>query len=175
MREDRVYLGLGSNLGDRLRYLELAVERIARLPVTKIIKWSSVYESEPVGCLTQDNFLNMAVRVSTKLTPEEFLQKSQKIENSLYRARTIRWGPRTIDIDLLFWGQLVLRTDTLQIPHPEVDKRNFVLLPLAELAPEFTVPVTEVRVEALSTRSGDASRVELFLAEKAFEFNRDRG
>ena len=119
------YLGLGSNLGNRLSYLEKAIEMIKKLPLTQVKKISSIYETEPVGFKPQDYFLNCVVEISTDLSPHELLKKLQEIERLLGRNREkeIRWGPRTID------------TQDLKIPHPQVFKREFVLKPLREIAP----------------------------------------
>ncbi len=131
------YLGLGSNLGNRLSYLEKAIEMIKKLPLTQVKKISSIYETEPVGFKPQDYFLNCVVEISTDLSPHELLKKLQEIERLLGRNREkeIRWGPRTIDIDILFYGDLKIDTQDLKIPHPQVFKREFVLKPLREIAP----------------------------------------
>src|SRR3990172_1844128 len=149
MYEKKNFLGLGSNIGSRLYFLKTALMKINDIPTTKVINYSSVYESEPVGFTNQANFLNMVVQVSTEIPPEEFLFKTQKIENDLGRVRKIKWGPRTIDIDILFWGEQVVKSDSIEIPHPEVERRDFVLIPLCEIAPDFKTPISHCTIEWL--------------------------
>lgn len=137
-----VYLSLGSNMGNRLRNLQSAVERLrAELDVT-VLRESRVYETEPVGDRDQDAFLNMAVSAETTLEPLDFLACSQSIEQELGREPSRRWGPRAIDIDIVLWDNVRETTGRLSIPHPEFRHRAFVLIPLAEIAPLAVDPVT---------------------------------
>lgn len=129
----RVFLGLGSNLGDRFKNLEQAFYELADHPLIAIIDQSSIYETEPVGFLDQDKFLNMVVAVATDLTPQELLTYVNKVEERLGRAREEHWGPRTIDIDILMYGDEVVEEDNLVIPHELMHERLFVLLPLYEI------------------------------------------
>ena len=130
---DRIYLSLGSNMGDRLEYLNKAMDMIEALPDTHIIEKSSVYETDPVGEVEQEDFLNMVISISTMMEPVEFLDKIHEIERELKRERKIHWGPRTIDIDIILWGDTKIDTDILTIPHKEMGNREFVIVPLMEI------------------------------------------
>lgn len=130
-------LALGSNLGDREHYLQFAVERLGA-SVTAI---SQVYETEPIGGPDdQGAYLNMVIRVETELDPFELLALCQSIEEDAKRQRAVHWGPRTLDIDLLFYDDLVIDSDVLTVPHPRIGERRFVLEPLSEIAPERCAP-----------------------------------
>jgi 2-amino-4-hydroxy-6-hydroxymethyldihydropteridine diphosphokinase len=134
------YLGLGSNLGDRQANLDRALEFLGqRLRVKKV---SSVYDSEPVGNIEQPRFLNLVCEVVTNLPPKSLLALAKGIENKLGRIGGPSGAPRTIDIDILLYGEEVMETPELTIPHPRMTKRAFVLVPLAEIAPEVKHPVT---------------------------------
>jgi 2-amino-4-hydroxy-6-hydroxymethyldihydropteridine diphosphokinase len=129
------YLGLGSNLGDRHQHLAEAVHRLHAGPVLQVVKVSPVYESSPVGVTAQPDFLNLVVQVATTHTPKELLAECLRMETDLGRVRRERWGPRTIDIDLLLYGDLRIDDESLTVPHPRMRERSFVLTPLAEIAP----------------------------------------
>ncbi|HHV99717.1 MAG TPA: 2-amino-4-hydroxy-6-hydroxymethyldihydropteridine diphosphokinase [Clostridiaceae bacterium] len=131
--KSKVFIGLGSNIGNREKYIHDAIKHISQIPDTKIIKMSDIYETEPVGNTEQDRFLNMAVCIATRLEPLELLGRLQYIENLLGRKRTIRWGPRTIDLDILLFDDLHLELPQLVIPHPRMFERAFVLIPLSEI------------------------------------------
>lgn len=131
--KNKVFIALGSNIGNREKYLSDAVEYISQMPDTKVIRISNIYETEPVGNIEQGRFLNMAACIVTGLGPLELLQKLQYIENALGRERTVHWGPRTIDLDILLFGDLNLKLSQLTIPHPRMFKRAFVLIPLEEI------------------------------------------
>lgn len=135
----KVYLGLGSNMGNRYENLMRAIKAISTLNDTKLIKSSAIYETEPVGYLLQDKFLNMAVLIETGLNPLALLGKLQEIEAMLKRERTIHWGPRTMDIDILLYGRETLNLPELKIPHPEMLKRAFVLIPLRDIEPDMEI------------------------------------
>ncbi|MCC6849923.1 MAG: 2-amino-4-hydroxy-6-hydroxymethyldihydropteridine diphosphokinase [Deltaproteobacteria bacterium] len=137
----RVYVGLGSNLGDRKANLREAEERLAELPDTRIVKASSLYESEPHGN-AKTWFINSVLEIETELAPEAFLKQALAIEKAMGRKRVAgkRWGSRIIDIDLLLIDNQTVNKKNLKIPHPEMHKRRFVLMPLAELAPHVTHP-----------------------------------
>ena len=150
-----VYLGLGSNLGDRLGALRAALMRLARLGTLEQV--SSVYETEPWGVTDQPAFLNLCCRLQTDLAPEALLAETQAIEHQLGRRSGRRWGPRLIDIDLLTYEDCQLNTAELVLPHPLISERAFVLIPLAELAPTLHVPGTRGSVaELLADVSPDA-------------------
>jgi len=131
------YLGLGSNLGNRAGFLEEALDRLATWPGVRLGAVSSVFETRPVGLTDQPNFLNLAVRVESELGALDVLQMCQSIESSLGRERQVRWGPRTVDLDVLLHGDETHHTPELVIPHPRMQERPFVLVPLAEIAPQL--------------------------------------
>ncbi|NLL06114.1 MAG: 2-amino-4-hydroxy-6-hydroxymethyldihydropteridine diphosphokinase [Clostridiaceae bacterium] len=132
----KVFLSLGSNLGDRENNLMEAIKKIKDMDEIKLTKVSNIYETEPVGYLEQGRFLNMAIKLLTKLAPLELLNKLQAVENLLMRTREIHWGPRTIDIDILMIDNLKMDTKELTVPHPRMLERAFVLVPLMELTEE---------------------------------------
>jgi 2-amino-4-hydroxy-6-hydroxymethyldihydropteridine diphosphokinase len=157
-----VFIGLGSNLGDRRANIADALDRIRKLPDTRIVKESSFYESEPHGD-ARTWFVNGAIEIETDLTPENLLKKLKGVESAMGRKRVKgkRWGSRIIDLDILFFGPLVLRKRTLKVPHPEVPNRRFVLLPLSELAPQLIHPVLQVSVSDLLASAKDTKKVGL--------------
>ncbi len=129
----KVFLSLGSNMGDRLNYLERAFNELAANPQITIVDQSSVYETKPVGYLDQDDFLNMVVAIATRLSPHELLDYIQEVELRLGRKRDKHWSPRTIDIDILIFGEEIIEDERLTIPHKLMHERVFVLLPLYEI------------------------------------------
>ncbi|MBN2705785.1 MAG: 2-amino-4-hydroxy-6-hydroxymethyldihydropteridine diphosphokinase [Deltaproteobacteria bacterium] len=139
-----VLIGFGSNLGDRCGLINQALKRLADLPGTSLLKISSLYESAPVGYLAQGAFLNGVVLMRTFLEPRPLLGFLLEIENLLGRVRKQRWGPRTIDLDILFYGHAEIVEDYLTVPHPEIGRRLFVLEPLCEVAPEWSGPIGKV-------------------------------
>jgi 2-amino-4-hydroxy-6-hydroxymethyldihydropteridine diphosphokinase len=153
-----VYLGLGSNMGDRAENLTKAIALIHR-NVGKIVKRSHVYETEPWGNPHQDSFLNQVVMLNTSLEPREMLDLLNKIERELGRERKEKWGPRPIDIDILLYGKRLIRDKGLEIPHPELHKRSFVLVPLMEIAPELEHPVLKKPIDELYMECDDATEV----------------
>lgn len=146
------YLGLGGNIGNSRYYLQEAVALLADYPAIQVERISPYLETEPVGYLEQANFLNGVVQIATSLSPQELLAAAQSIENKLGRVRTVRWGPRTIDIDILLYGELVLETPALTLPHPRMLERAFVLQPLALIAPELRIPGCGLTVSALAQK-----------------------
>jgi 2-amino-4-hydroxy-6-hydroxymethyldihydropteridine diphosphokinase len=144
-----VYLSLGSNLGDRARTMEQALERLERSGRVRITKRSSLYETAPVGFTDQPWFLNMAVEAETDLDPHSLLDLIHRVEAGLGRRREVRWGPRTVDIDILLYGDEEVSTERLTIPHPELHRRAFVLVPLLEIAPDLRHPRYGPLVEVL--------------------------
>jgi 2-amino-4-hydroxy-6-hydroxymethyldihydropteridine diphosphokinase len=142
-----VYLGLGSNLGDRQHNLDMALELLAqRVNVRKV---SSTYETEPVGNPDQPRFLNLVARIQTRLAPLELLTLIQGIELKLGRTRDKPNSPRPLDIDILFYGDKVIKNRQLIVPHPRIEERAFVLVPLAEIAPKLIHPVNGKTAEKL--------------------------
>ncbi len=154
----RVYLSLGSNLGDRERMLCEAVALLEARDL-HVLRVSSVYETEPVDRLAQPWFLNLVLEVETSLLPKLLLARTQRIERRLGRRRGVSKGPRTIDIDILLYAESVVETTELVIPHPRMCERRFVLEPLAELAPELRHPVSRRTIgELLPATAGQAVR-----------------
>lgn len=142
------YLGLGSNVGNREQHIEQALSKLAA-PDLRIARVSSVYETEPVGFTAQRSFLNLVAEIETELFPMQLLARLARIEQALGRIRTVPNGPRTIDLDILLYGRAVIRSARLEVPHPRMAERRFVLVPLAELAPELRHPVTHKTVRAM--------------------------
>jgi 2-amino-4-hydroxy-6-hydroxymethyldihydropteridine diphosphokinase len=136
----RVFVSMGSNLGDRLRFLRDAVHALGNEPGLIITSISSVYETEPVGKKDQPQFLNAAIELSSLLSPDSVLVHLKHVEKAVGRTPSVKWGPREIDLDLIYLGDLVVKSPTLSLPHPEAVKRRFVLTPLAEIAPDFVDP-----------------------------------
>ncbi len=145
----KAFIGFGSNLGEREHLIRSAAEGLDLLPQTKLARISSLYDTEPVGDLEQPDYLNAAALVMTELEPERLLWNLLLIESKLGRRRRRRWGPRPIDLDLLFYGQAVIDQSGLVVPHPEAHKRAFVLVPMSELAPDFVHPVLGVSITEL--------------------------
>jgi 2-amino-4-hydroxy-6-hydroxymethyldihydropteridine diphosphokinase len=144
----RIYLSLGSNIGDREGNLRQAVERLASQDV-RVLHASRIYETEPVDYRDQAWFLNQVVEAETALFPMQLLTRIGRIERELGRVRTAPKGPRTIDIDILFYAAAIVETARLEIPHPRIAERRFVLAPLAELAPDLRHPVTHRSVRQM--------------------------
>lgn len=136
----RAYISLGSNLGDRLALLREAEAHLSRTPGIQILVRSSIYETEPVSFSDQPWFLNRVLQIETTLDPHALLDAVQQVEAALGRTREVRWGPRTIDIDLLLYNGEVVASERLRIPHSELSRRRFVLMPLAEIDPQMRLP-----------------------------------
>lgn len=134
------FLGLGSNVGDRLTFLQDAVDAVHADPVSRVDAVSSVYETAPVGGVEQDSFYNCAARVVTRRSPRRLLVLAQAVEHAGLRVRTVRWGPRTIDVDLLLYADRVVELPGLTVPHPRLVERAFALVPLMEVAPGQRLP-----------------------------------
>lgn len=145
----RSYIAVGSNIGDRERYIKGAVEALKAHPLIKVKKLSDLIVTKPYGGVEQEDFLNGALELETLLNPEELLETLQKTENAAGRKREIHWGPRTLDLDILFFDDLRYRSETLVIPHPDLQNRQFVLEPLAMIAPYMCHPIIGKTVAAL--------------------------
>jgi 2-amino-4-hydroxy-6-hydroxymethyldihydropteridine diphosphokinase len=137
----RAYLGIGSNLGERLTYLQLAVDELAAADGVTVVGISPVYETAPVGGPEQPDYLNAVVAVDTSLTAHELLHIAQGIEAEADRVRTVRWGPRTLDVDVLLMGDERIDDPDLVVPHPRMAERAFVVVPLADLDPEWATRI----------------------------------
>ncbi len=138
----KAYIAMGSNMGDKEQYVEQAVAAMKAHPEMIVKKVSTLLVTKPYGGVEQDDFLNGAMEIETLLNPEELLEALHAIENAADRKRTLRWGPRTLDLDILFYDKLVYESDTLMIPHVDMENRDFVLKPMAEIAPYLMHPVS---------------------------------
>ena len=147
-----VYLSLGSNLGDRIAMLSTAVASLGLVADIQVLRVSPVYESEAWGLTEQPKFLNIVVEIETALAPLELLHAVKALEQRLGRRPGRRWGPRSIDIDLILWGSVIVHTSELSLPHERFRERAFVLTPLADLAPEAIDPETGSTVAVLADR-----------------------
>ncbi|HWQ89889.1 MAG TPA: 2-amino-4-hydroxy-6-hydroxymethyldihydropteridine diphosphokinase [Desulfitobacteriaceae bacterium] len=136
----KAYLSLGSNLGDRAYYLGAAIAALSKQTRLRICRESSVYETEPWGLTEQPNFWNMVLEIETDLEPLTLLHICQQVENDLGRKRIIHWGPRTVDIDVLLYDNIVGNSTKLALPHPRLEEREFVLAPLREIRPDLILP-----------------------------------
>ena len=150
----RAFIGLGSNLGDREANLRQALEYLEQAPDTSVVRASSLYDTEPVGVEDQPHFLNAVAQLDTQLTPRQLLWNLMLVERRLGRVRSQRWGPRTLDLDMLLYEDSVVDEDDLKLPHPELAKRSFVLVPLVELEPLLVHPVTGETMLSLLQRLG---------------------
>lgn len=146
---ENIFIALGSNIGDRLGYLGKAVLILGQHPKITPIQYSSIYETDPVGYLDQDRFYNMVIEIATELSPLELMQTLLDIELRLGRERRIQYGPRTIDLDLLLYGDLCIELPELILPHPRLHERSFVLVPLGEIAPDAVHPKERKKIGEL--------------------------
>lgn len=142
------YVAFGSNIGEKENYIKRALEKIEERKI-KIIKVSPIYETEPYGVLDQDSFLNGVVKIETNLTPENLIKELLLIEKQLDRVRERRWGPRTIDLDIIFYDDLIINKNNLIIPHKDMENREFVLKPLCDIDKNFIHPVLKKSVKQL--------------------------
>ena len=153
-----VYLGLGSNIGDREAMIQAALHELDHDGLS-LIRTSSVYETEPVGLTDQRWFLNVVAEIQTDLFPVPLLRRTQRIESQFGRLRTLPNGPRTLDIDILLYGSVILKMADIELPHPRYRERRFTLAPLAELSPELRDPVSGRTVtELLAALNGQIIR-----------------
>lgn len=146
------YIALGSNMGDKKGYLDMAVRMLKEHPDCRVEQVADYLVTAPYGGVQQDDFLNSALKLRTLLTPEELLHELHSIEQAAGRERTIHWGPRTLDLDILLYDDLVMDTEDLHIPHIELHKRDFVLIPLAQLAPYLRHPLLHTTIGELKER-----------------------
>ncbi|MFH1779182.1 MAG: 2-amino-4-hydroxy-6-hydroxymethyldihydropteridine diphosphokinase [Candidatus Omnitrophota bacterium] len=149
----KAFIGLGSNLGDRRKNIERAIEELRRSKLVKIIKISNLYETEPIGGPVQDKFLNGVAEIETKTTPRALLALLKIIENEVGRSPSdIKWGPREIDLDILLCDDLVIDESDLKVPHPLLHLRDFVLEPFCEIAPHVMHPILKKNVAELFSK-----------------------
>jgi 2-amino-4-hydroxy-6-hydroxymethyldihydropteridine diphosphokinase len=144
-----VFIAIGSNLQNPLQQVMTATDQLNHLPESKMLQASSCYQSPPLGPSDQPDFINRVVALETPLEPEPLLDSLQAIEQTMGRVRTVRWGPRTIDLDILLYGNQVIQSQRLTIPHAGLKDRAFFLYPLAEIAPELILPNGEKIVDLL--------------------------
>jgi 2-amino-4-hydroxy-6-hydroxymethyldihydropteridine diphosphokinase len=135
-----VYIGLGSNLDRPEHQVRTAISELSGLPQSRLAGTSSLYRSTPLGPQDQPDFINAVVKLETDLPAADLLEQLQRLENRHGRTRTEHWGPRTLDLDLLLYGEMIIDTDILSVPHPQMSQRGFVLEPLLEIEPSVTIP-----------------------------------
>ena len=156
-----VYIQLGSNIGDRMSFIEQSLDLIKK-NIGEILDESKIYESSPWGVKNQSYFLNSIIKVSSILSAKECLKKSQEIEKIIGRIRKKKWGARQIDIDLLFFNNEIISTDNLIIPHPHITERKFVLVPLAEIDGNYIHPKLKKNIFALLIQCKDVEKVSVY-------------
>jgi 2-amino-4-hydroxy-6-hydroxymethyldihydropteridine diphosphokinase len=159
MKTYSVFVGLGSNVGERHRYLNLAAAELRALPEAKVVWYSSVYETDPWGMKDQPKFLNAVAELETTLQPPGLVRELKRIEQSLGRREGPKWGPREIDLDILLYDGLVFSDETVTVPHPELEHRKFVLLPLNEIAPDLVHPISGMTIGELAKQCRDVGRM----------------
>lgn len=163
MTRSNVFLLLGSNIGDKKEHIDNAIKYI-RNKIGKVKAISSLYESEPWQAPGQENYLNRAIQIETTLTPDDLLKQIKAGEKQLGRQSNVKYAAREIDIDILFFGRKVIKQKELQIPHPHMHERNFAIIPMMEIAPDFKHPVLDATMDDLYENTLDES--EVFLLEE---------
>ena len=153
------FLGIGANLSDPLGQCRTALKRIASLDRVRLLRTSSLYKTEPVGVKEQEWFINAAIEIRTTLRARDLLKNLREIEGAMGRMQEEKWGPRIIDLDILLYGQEIINEAGLVVPHPELHRRRFVLVPLAEIASYVIHPLFGVSIKGLLDRLEDRSRV----------------
>ncbi|MDR7074881.1 2-amino-4-hydroxy-6-hydroxymethyldihydropteridine diphosphokinase [Fictibacillus barbaricus] len=156
------YLSIGSNMGDREELLKKAIQSLAEYHDIEIEKISSIYETDPVGVTDQPLFLNLAIKLKTTLSPHALLSKLHEVEEELERKRIRKWGPRTIDLDILLYNGVSIQTEVLEIPHPRMLERAFVLIPLSEVAPDDIYPGGSISLHQVLCEQRDKEGVRIW-------------
>jgi 2-amino-4-hydroxy-6-hydroxymethyldihydropteridine diphosphokinase len=159
-RGNIAFIGIGSNVGDKRENCRRAIADISRFKQNRLIAQSSLYKTEPVGYTQQDWFINCVIEIETSFTAYELLHVLEDIEISMGRKRTFKWGPRIIDLDILFFNDETIQCEGLTVPHPEVQKRAFVLAPLCEIAGDYVHPLLKKSISQLITQLGDEQGIE---------------
>ena len=154
------YIGMGSNVGNKLLQCQKAISEILRIDRHRLLAQSSFYKTQPFGYTAQDWFMNGVIKIETDLEAYELLRSLKEIESRLGRQETVRWGPRVIDLDILFYDEEQIRSEELQIPHPRLHDRQFVLIPLAEIDPHLIHPVLKKTIRELLNRLHEDQGVE---------------
>ena len=163
---NKSYLGLGTNRGDRLNYLNQALNILNSHSNIKISKKSKLYETKAWGYTEQADFLNMCVEIETDLNPKDLLHVCQDVEKKLIRERNIRWGPRTIDIDILFFNDIILQEEKLEIPHPRIKERAFVLIPLLDISNNLKINDVHINEYLESFTAEEREEVKEFIGNE---------
>ena len=161
MLRERIYLGLGSNLGDRENFLKNALKKLSTSEKLKLVKVSPVYETEPVGFSGQNKYLNLAAEISSELEPQELMNHLEELESGIGKKAEFKNGPREIDMDILMYDQDVFESDRLIIPHPGLNRREFALRPLLDLNPDLVEPTTGTRYSVYLKRISSNKEVVL--------------
>ncbi len=155
----KAYIGLGSNLGDRLINLKGSLDLLLAEPDIDLVSCSNVYMTDPVGGPEQESFLNACISINTCLTPVILLQKMLSVEDKMKRVRKEKWGPRIIDLDLLIYEGIKMNTPVLKLPHPHLEERDFVLIPLSDIAPNLFLPGKDKNIKDVITNRKDTNTV----------------
>jgi 2-amino-4-hydroxy-6-hydroxymethyldihydropteridine diphosphokinase len=150
--ETTAYIGIGSNLGDREKNLHKAIDNLSCIKGIEVFRASQFYLTAPIGYIDQPDFLNGVVEIKTTLDPHTLLKVCHQVEDELKRVHTIKWGPRTIDLDILLYGNVVMNEKYLVIPHPGMNERVFVLKPLSELVPNVIHPITNITIHEMLSK-----------------------
>ncbi|MBK9332462.1 MAG: 2-amino-4-hydroxy-6-hydroxymethyldihydropteridine diphosphokinase [Ignavibacteria bacterium] len=156
------YLGLGSNIGERIVYIEKVISELENSGNISILKISGIYETEPWGNIRQDDYLNAVLKIVTELGPMELLVELKSLEKKIGRTGNRKWSEREIDIDILFYEDFIIKNENLNIPHSFIEERKFVLVPLAEIAPDFIHPVLKKSAAEMLSTSDDKLGVTLY-------------
>ncbi|MFJ7640605.1 2-amino-4-hydroxy-6-hydroxymethyldihydropteridine diphosphokinase [Peribacillus sp. NPDC046944] len=156
------YLSIGSNMGESFDTFQRAFQLLSEDPHIKLVSCSSLYETDPVGYTDQDCFLNAVIKVETDLTPEDLLRACMQVEQELGRKRNVRWGPRTLDLDILLYNHENVETEILSIPHPRMHERAFVIIPLMELESDIILPKMNTSLSDLLEKIPDKEGVRLW-------------